>query len=1023
MTAVAVAVLRVRAAAPVLLSLALIVVVSVTALGATSGLIRSGVAAGGPATLTAASAQDSAVRVSAILADDRAAQDAAARALFDRTLPAKTVEVSSSAVSRALPVLEGEQSGASLLFASLPDLAERVEFTAGAWPATAPDDGAAPVAVQADAAAALDLAPGDELTIGTESTPVRIRVEALWRASDPGAAAWFADSAATAGRTGGAVGLFVLDEAALAALPTQLFAVWTLTALPGAAADGDRQALVTALDRLPAAVDAAPGVSETAPDITGSLVATLDRIDAAGRGATAIGISALFIIGMLGFVAVLQLSTVLVGSRREHSGLLRARGLSRVQLAAATVGEGLLVVVPATAVAVVATGLLLGATVGGDPLAHALATVPFAVGTGLASVVVLAVVVLRERPTARGDRSAAALAVGFGAVGVAAALAVCQLHVQGSPVPPGSSGGADLVTATAPALALVALCALGTAAFVPLAPWISRRALRRGSIVAVLAGAQLAARATRYLVPTLAVAITVASAAFATGIATTWQSAQREAHLIGVGPDVEVALRTDATESADTEPVSSLRFGGVDGADAASAVVVSRVRLGSDSIPLVAIDPRAAETLLGAGGEELALALRAGDRAQDAAGVELPPESTGVQAVISFGKDRPVARFDVSIWAADADGSLARIPLVETPPAGSAPADDTAGDRDDDTEGDITTRAGVLPAGVAPWRILGVESRRVGAGTTAVSTLFADGFASVVDATATPLESVAEVKLRISGTAPTSRGAIAPQEEEPTSIPVVLTSALAARVDLGVGDDLAFGFGTSGALVDARVAALVDALPGAGSRFGIAVDIAQLNSATLQEGRTPVLASDVWIATDNPRAVSLAVTGVAASTAVVSTQRSETSAPILRAAMDAFWIAAAAAAVLALIALAAFAADDIRQRRGSVPVLRALGLSTAQQTAVRARELVVALAFAVVVGAVAGVGATVAAVTPFVAAAVPGAGSYVSVAAAFDPVPWLAFSAILVAAALLLIGVLAARIRSDVRRGEAGAVS
>ena len=1018
MTAVAVAVLRVRAAAPVLLSLALVVVVSVTALGATSGLIRSGVAAGGPATLAAASAQDSAVRVSAILADDRAAQDAAARALFDRTLPAKTVEVSSSAVSRALPVLEGEQSGASLLFASLPDLAERVEFTAGAWPATAPDDGAAPVAVQADAAAALDLEPGDELTIGTESTPVRIRVEALWRASDPGAAAWFADSAATAGRTGGAVGLFVLDEAALAALPTQLFAVWTLTALPGAAADGDRQALVTALDRLPAAVDAAPRVSETAPDVTGSLVATLDRIDAAGRGATAIGISALFIIGMLGFVAVLQLSTVLVGSRREHSGLLRARGLSRVQLAAATVGEGLLVAVPATAVAVVATGLLLGATVGGDPLAHALATVPVAVGTGLASVVVLAVVVLRERPTARGDRSAAALAVGFGAVGVAAALAVWQLHVQGSPVPPGSSGGADLVTATAPALALVALCALGTAAFIPLAPWISRRALRRGSIVAVLAGAQLAARATRYLVPTLAIAITVASAAFATGIATTWQSAQREAHLIGVGPDVEVALRTDATESADTEPVSSLRFGAVDGADAASAVVVSRVRLGSDSIPLVAIDPRAAETLLGAGGEELALALRAGDRAQDAAGVELPPESTGVQAVISFGKDRPVARFDVSIWAADADGSLARIPLEET-----SPADDTAGDAEDDTEGDITTRAGVLPAGVAPWRILGVESRRVGAGTTAVSTLFADGFASVVDATATPLESVAEVKLRISGTAPTSRGAIAPQEEEPTSIPVVLTSALAARVDLGVGDDLAFGFGTSGALVDGRVAALVDALPGAGSRFGIAVDIAQLNSATLQEGRTPVLASDVWIATDNPRAVSLAAAGVAASTAVVSTQRSETSAPILRAAMDAFWIAAAAAAVLALIALAAFAADDIRQRRGSVPVLRALGLSTAQQTAVRARELVVALVFAVVVGAVAGVGATVAAVTPFVAAAVPGAGSYVSVAAAFDPVPWLAFSAILVAAALLLIGVLAARIRSDVRHGEAGAVS
>ena len=1008
-----IAVLRARAAVPALVSLALIVMVATTALGATAGLIRSGVEGGGRETLAAAAAQASAVRLSVVLSEDRDGQETAARSVFARSLPAGTVEIFTSSVSLPVPVLEGAPQepppGTFALFASIPDLDERVNFTAGVWPAPVTADGVAPVAVQADAAAALALEPGDELTVGTVGNPVRVRVEALWRASDPAAAVWFADSAATAGSSGGAAGLFVLDEAALAALPTRLFAVWTIAALPGSTVSGDRGVLIEALGRLPAAMAATPEVSGTAPEVTGTLVATLERIDAAGRGAAAIGVSAVFVIGMLGLVALLQVSTVLVGSRREQSGLLRARGLSRGQLTALTLGEGLLVAAPAAGLGLLVTVVLLS-TVSG-PVGVVADTVPYALGSCLMAVAVLTAVVLGGKESESDRRSLGPFAVGFGAVGVAAALAVWQLQAQGSPVPPGRSGGADLVTSTAPALALIAVCALGTIAFIVLAPVFSLRARRRGSVVAVLAGAQLEGRAGRYLVPIVAVAIAVASGGFASGIAATWQSAQRQAHLVGIGADLDVTLRSDDTATADTEPVTAQPYSLLDGVRAASAVVVTDVRLGSDVVPLVAIGPESGRRVLGGEGSGLVDALRrahpAGSGNGGASGLPLPRSATAVQAEVAVRGDAPLSRFAVSVWAADADGSLARIPLTDVPV------------RDAPESAGVATLSGVLPVGTTPWRILAVESDRSGPGDSAVPELSASGFAGVVAGAATPVEGAAAVTLDVAGPLARSRAAIAPRDPN-APMPVVLTAALADRVDLGAGDTLAVGFGSSGALVDARVGAVVDMLPGAGSRLGIAVDIADLNDVSLRQGRTPVLAGNVWIGADDPGVVAVAAIGAAASTALVATRESTTSAAILRPAMDAFWLAAASAGLLALIALCAFIADDVRARRRLVPVLGALGLSTAQQAAVRARELVAVLSFAVAAGVVAGILATVAAVAPFASAAVPEAP--VSVLPALDPLPWLVFCCALSTAALgLVVGFLVWFRREVPRRTADGA--
>jgi hypothetical protein len=995
MSTITIVTLRVRSALPVLGALALITLVAIIALGTTAGSIRNGVAAGARVALANAAAQSAAVQISTHLAGDPATQAAAAAAAIDRMLPAGTVSVTSWVRSNAVPVLAGvpDAPGSRALFARIPDLSDRVEITAGSWPAEG-TTAAAPVAVQADAAAALGLDVGDELTVGSTATPVDLQVAALWRASDPTASAWFADSAALAGGAGGAVGLFVLDGA-LTALPTQLFAVWTLSATPAAASDTNRAAVISGLDRLTDTVDAIPDVTDTSSSVEGELAGTLQRIDDAGRGATAIGISAVFIVGMLTIVALLQVSAVLVGSRRASSALLRARGLSRAQSALLAVTEALLVTVPAGLAGLAGTAGILSVITGTAALGHAQFVLPYALGVGLVSVLLLTVAVLSE-PVGQGQssrRPLAIFAVAFGTIGVAAGIALWQLHAQGSPVPAGSAAGADLVTAASPALALVTVAALGTSTFIWAAAGLSARSVRRGSVVAVLADRQLGVRATAHLVPILAVAVTIASAAFATGIATTWQSAQLQAHLVGTGPDIGIALRSDSTATADTEPVAATGYAALDGVRGASAALVTRVRVGADSIPFVSLRPDAAANLLGAAGDPLAKALRG--TSPTGSGLAMPETATGVEATVSFGAAVPAATFAVSVWVADADGSLAHVPLAAAN-AGSA------------TGRAVGVRAGALPAGTAPWRLLAVEAERIGTPDTAVPTLLVGGFASTADGTPTALEPGAEVSLDIAAALPRSRALIS-TDAPAAPLPVVVTSARAGRVDLAVGDPLDLGFGTSGATVTARVSSIIETLPGAASRLGIATDLAALNDATLQQGRVPQLAGNVWLDTggaDSPATDSVAVAAsrVSGSTAVISSERTETSAPILEPAMNAFWIAAAAAGLLALITLAAFITDDSRSRRSALPVLRALGLSAAQQTAVRARELLIILGFAVLVGIVAGPLATTAAVAPFVAAAIPGAGGYVSVAPAFDLLRWLLFSTGIVAGALLVIG-------------------
>lgn len=949
--------LRARDSRAALAALGAVVFVSVLSLGLTLGSVQHGAASGGVQTLDSAAPQRAAVRVTTHLAGDGADQAGAAHELVARLFPAGTVRVHDTQRSLAVDVVGSPGVGA--VFGVEPDLLDFATVTSGAWPA----DG---VAVQEDAAAALGLAVGDELTVGDPASPMVLAVAATWRADDPAAAHWYADPLAGSGRSGDDLGLVVAAQHVLGDLPTQLFSVFTLTAEPAALSDARRDAVAAGFDRLPDAVTATDELVSVSSDIDGSLPATLDAIASASRGAAAIAVTAMCIVGVLALVAVLQLCTLLATSRRRHTALARARGLSIGQLVGMSLAEALLAVVPGAALgAVVAVVLLSGRGVA------QVAVVAGAVAVATLGCLV-AVVVSDLRPDREGaGRSPAGFFIAGGVVAALAVLATWQLYSRSG----GAGGATDLVAATSPALALVAVSVIGTALLIPVAPVLSRALARRGRFVAVLAGRQVAGRVVRYIVPVLALAIAVASAVFGTGIATTWAATQRSAQFTGVGGDVSVAFADEPTG-----PVTAATLAGLDDVDAASALVLSTAGIGGDTIPFLAVHPAAAVRVLGERAADAAAAIET--TTPDDSGLELPAGARIAADLVSAGDgSAPVAVFAIAVWAADADGALVRVPLTA----------DEATDR----------LAATLPESGGPWRLLAVESQRTGVPHPSVATL------------TVTLESQQPVRLDAQAKAVTRE--FLGDEVANGPLPVVVTEAFAARVGAAVGDPLTLDLDAAGTSIDARVTAVVAALPGIASRLGVATDLRALDAASLRTAM-PVVANEIWLATDRPGRVSAAVARTTTTTAIVASEASTSQQPVLAAALAAFWLAAIAAGVLAVVALAAFLIDDARGRRGEIFVLRAIGFSPGEQSSTRGREQVIVLGFALVVGAAGGAVATAATVGPFLAAVVPAAAAYVKIWPAFDVLPWLAFCAGLgVATAAVALSVLA-RVRRAATR-------
>lgn len=971
MTTARLAARRAVHSAQVLAALAGVVLVSTLALTIVLGLVTAGVASGSRSVLENAAPRSAAVQLTTHLADDPLAQSTAASAMFARLFGPRNATVTES--WRSLPVTVREIMDAApsapttAVVAVVADLPQHVTVAAGAWPSA----GTGAVAVQADAASALGLAVGDTVVLGSETTRVRLTVAALWRATDPQAPRWFADplvagqfvsgASASTGAAATQAGLFVVTPETALALPTQLFVSWTVTPTARGIADFGRAKLAGGIAALSATADAEPNVVSESADTVGTLGETLARIDTAGRGATAIGASAACIVAVLSVVALLQLCGVLGGARRRHGELLRARGLSVAQLVWLTALEAVAVAAPAAAIGALGASLALGTSV---PLAllAAAGVVGAAVACQLSAVLLGLRSARADAPPPRSPALFLALAAGLT---VAAALAVWQLISRGTPVAQGQGQSADVVAAVSAALALVAGATLGTALLVPVASANARRLERRGRVTSVLASRTVARRTTRYLAPVLALAIAAAAGTFASGIAATRDGTEHAASVAALGADVSVSLVTDDTDQSATDPVTSAAFAGIDGVRSARSLVVTTATIGSDVIPVVAVRSPASA---------------------NAGGFTLTTAATVIAATVTATGGGSTDQFDAALWFADRDGSLAKVPLART-------------DGSD-------VRVGTMPPGPS-WRLVAAEALRSGFSgvqSLEISGVTADGTLLDVDPLAVP----------VSTSRPLTRTLV--RTDAPDLLPVTITEALADRLGVTVGADLTLVLDPSGESYDARIASVTESVAGAGSRLAIGADLEALDAASLRSGHTPVLATDVWITTGTPNAVARTVAASSPTVAIVHTARSESSAPVVDAAYTAFWLAAVAAALLALFALAAFLSDDARRRRGEVAVLRALGLSPAEQGTVRAHELRIVLAVAAGAGILAGLLAAALTASPFAAAAVPGANLLVTIVPAFAPAAALVFVGALGLGASVIAAVSVARARRTAAR-------
>jgi hypothetical protein len=953
---------RARAAASTLAAIAVVAFVAVISLGFTIGSVESGVVRGSETILADASAQSAALRITTHLADDPAAQDAAAQHVLSRLFPAGSMLVYPARHSLATNVsdAEGEPTSRKIVFGVEPAFLDHAAIVDGSWPSNNVGNA---VALQADAARDMGLEVGDDFTVGSRSDLTFATVAALWVADDPTDPIWFADSLAGAGRSNGASGIAVMRADEFGQLPTQLFATWTLVARPSAVHPGLDETIAAGFRHLPDAVESNIHFLDVSASFEGTLPSKLITIASAARGAHAIAASAVCIVALLLIVALLQLCSVLVGSRRRQTLLLKARGLSLVQLAAMNFVEAVAVAAPAAAAGTAVVALLVG--IDGSVIISSVVTVGV-IGLCSAGVAMWA---HRPRPSAviaRGTMTP--FLVGAGLVTIAATIATWQLYSTASAAP-------GAVDSTSPALVLVAGASAGSALLIPAARCAARLPTSTKSVATVLSARQIGRRTANYLVPVLALAIATASGFLASGMATTWTETQTEAQLVGTGPAVAVTLGV-----AKDSTLSSVRFAQLKGVKRTAALLTSTATVGSDVIPFVAVRPDSAAAVLAPGADEAVRALRT--TSPDGLGVAVASNATRISVTVESEGDggSPTSTFQFAIWVADSDGALALIPLSE----------------------DAGTKAwsGLLPQTVSRWHLMAVEATRTGSPDASQSDFSFNRFSDDISGELEPGLSVA---IDAMTPLPTARVllSVAPAEAH-APLPIVLTEALSARIGSKVGDPITLKIATGNVLVQGLVTAVTGTLPGAGSLLAIGTDLAAFDRIALASGASTVEANSVWLdSTDVDSAVEQ-VSRTSTETAIVRSDASTTTTPVVAAALNAFWVAAGTAAALAIIALFAFVIDDFRDRRSDATALRALGLATRDQIRVRLNEQAVILVSSLVVGIAGGAVALVVTVGPLLASAAPDATGLVIVRPALDLPQLLGYCIALTAAAGLV---------------------
>lgn len=828
-------------------------------------------------------------------------------------------------------------------------------------------DAPVPAMLHAAAAEALGLAPGDIVEVGTAPAAIRAVIVGTWLPRNAAAAYWFGDPLAASGHTQGApgtnaagkraAGTLIVSDETVGPLAKQAAALWTMAPDTATFLPGDLPALARAIPSLNELTDDDTVTSSGSASITGGLAATATRLQQSLGAVQGVAAVPVLLVATIGLITLAQLARLLIATRSTESALIRARGASVAGLTRFATVEAFVVLLPAAAIGATLASLVLaafGATPSAFGQTDAVAGWPFVVGVVVCGVAVCALVALRGAVLAGGPgrgedsgRAGQAATVGvFVLVAGAAGLSLWQFLLYRSPLAASPDGSLhiDPLAVFAPALAMIALAMIALLAFGPLLAIVQALAATSRSLSVVLPSRQVGRRVAVFAVAVLLVTLSVGGTTVAAAYAGTWSALDASAAMMRNGSDVRVDVESARSVAGPDTIISAAPYAALDGVSAAAPVLITPVTVGADDVSLTAIAREALPAVVSEQGDALNPDRLAAELGTAQVGTELPAEATTVSITVAAPGATGPGTVSTAVWVTDAGGAVARLPFGAAPLAdlGTTP---------------ITLQAD-LPNGTAPWRILALESTLAESdGATGVRIEFSDTGAGQTESPVGPrFETVLAwdkpTGRVLLGSADSAENTTTDAQAEPLT--VVLTDALAARLDANVGDTLAFLIPTTGTSVDAIVGGTTALVPGSTGAYGILTDLPALSEYALGAGERVPQPQEVWIRAEDAASVAQTASQIPDLPARVTTIASQSTSAMLGPVVTALHWGMAGALLLAAIAVLAITVTLAATRRGEVMVLRALGVSDGEQARLRLVELATVVAASFLLGILSG---------------------------------------------------------------------
>ena len=263
---------------------------------------------------------------------------------------------------------------------------------------------------------------------------------------------------------------------------------------------------------------------------------------------------------------------------------------------------------------------------------------------------------------------------------------------------------------------------------------------------------------------------------------------------------------------------------------------------------------------------------------------------------------------------------------------------------------------------------------------------------------------------------PTTTRFLPPQKRPAGPIRVVVSSGFSQRFGVIRGNRLDLDLIPDAGPVSAVVVGVAAGIPAAPDADAVLIDLSVIQSIQLSTLAQPEPPAQLWIGADQAEVVGARLRDALPDDISVLTPASDPDRAMLGAAAVAVWIAAAASGLLALAAIGAVIGAQLRSRRGEVAVLRAIGVASNEQGAVRRHEFAIVVGYGAVLGVIAGVLTMLVTVTAFARVAVPDPFASLPTLPRFEPV-WLPVAVVgflaLIAVAVSVYGRLVTRHARD----------